>query len=269
MEPAERRRAQPNGRSRVSGAIEDHPHTGLRRSYERVRGLGLAEQIRECVDQLGHPEVVVGEVLEAFSEVDAWASSRELPPAGEPVDLSAVDLDELSREDFYSTREITVVGRRYSFRCLATGVDPLGDLRPSPAGGRDGLDFVGLTCDALRTPVLGAVQSERDTSAWLLLLRGLACLAEAAPEAQVERLNKQFFLGSVGRRPAFDLHLVVWDEPGPSERTTLDQLTQDLAEKLKLAIREHGRFPSILHDVVCLRMNRARFDGRLRLAWRV
>jgi hypothetical protein len=253
----------------VSDAIEDHPHTGLRRSYERARGLGLAEQIRECVDQLGHPEVVVGEVLEAFEEVDAWASSRELPPPGEPVDLSAVDLEELSREDFYSTREITVVGRRYSFTCLATDVDPLGDLRPSRAGGRDGLDFVGLTCDALRTPVLGTVQSERDTSTWLLLLRGLACLAEMAPEAQVERLNKRFFLGSVGRRPAFDLHLVVQDEAGRSERTTLDQLTHDLAEKLKLAIREHGRFPSILHDVVCLRMNRARFDGRLRLAWRV
>ena len=38
-----------------------------------------------------------------------------------------------------------------------------------------------------------------------------------APEAQVERLNKQFFLGAVGRRPAFDLHLVVWDGPEAAE----------------------------------------------------
>jgi hypothetical protein len=253
----------------VSDAIEEHPHTGLRRSYERVRAFGFPEQIRECVDQLGHPEVVVGEVLEAFHRVEEWARSRELPPPGEPVDISAIDLEELSREDFYSTREITVVGRRYSFTCLATDVDPLGDLLPSRAGGREGLDFVGLTCDAHRTPVLGVVQSERDTSAYLLLLRGLACLAEMAPEVQVERLNKQFFLGAVGRRPAFDLHLVVWDEPGSGERTTLEQLTHDLAEKLKLAIREDDRVPNLLHDIVCLRMNRARFDGRLRLAWRV
>ncbi len=253
----------------MSDAIEDHPHTGLRRSYERARIFDFPEQVRECVDQLGHPEVVVGEVLEAFHRVEEWGRARELPPPGEPVDISAIDLEELSREDFYATREIRVIGRRYSFTCLANDVDPLGDLRPSRGGGREGLDFVGLTCDAHRTPVLGTVQSDRDTSAYLLLLRGLACLAEMAPEAQVERLNKQFFLGAVGRRPAFDLHLVVWDEPGSSERTTLEQLTHDLAEKLKLAIRQHGRVPDILHDIVCLRMNRARFDGRLRLAWRV
>jgi hypothetical protein len=253
----------------VSDAIDDHPHTGLRRSYERARTFDFPEQVRECVDQLGHPEVVVGEVLEAFHRVEEWGRACELPPPGEPVDMSAIDLEELSREDFYATREISVVGRRYSFTCLATNVDPLGDLRPSRGGGREGLDFVGLTCDAHRTPVLGTVQSDRDTSAYLLLLRGLACLAEMAPEAQVERMNKQFFLGAVGRRPAFDLHLVVWDEAGSSERTTLEQLTHDLAEKLKLAIRQHGRVPDILHDIVCLRMNRARFDGRLRLAWRV
>jgi hypothetical protein len=253
----------------VSDEIDDHPHTALRRSYERARSFGFAEQVRECVDQLGHPEVVVAEVLEAFQLVEEWARSRELPPPGEPVDVSAIDLEELSREHFYSTREITVVGRRYSFTCLATGVDPLGDFRPSRGGARDGLDFVGLTCDARRTPVLGTVVSDRDTSVYLLLLRGLACLAEMAPEAQVERLNKQFFLGAVGRRAAFDLHLVVGDEPEGSERTALDQLTHDLAEKLKLAIRRHGRVPDILRDIVCLRMNRARFDGRLRLVWRV
>jgi hypothetical protein len=82
-------------------------------------------------------------------------------------------------------------------------------------------------------------------------------------------MDRQFFLGALGLRPAFDLNLVVWDHAEEDERATLDQLTRDLAEKVKGAIREHARFPEILRDIVCLRMNPARFDGRLRFCWRI
>jgi hypothetical protein len=252
----------------VSDARDSVPDSQLRRSYERARSLDFEGQMRECVDQLGNPEVIVEETLEAFRVVEAWAGSRELPPPGEPVELDAVDLEELASEFFYSTREVAVLGGCGAFTSLASNVDPLGDLRPGEKGSRDGLDFVGLTCDEARTPVLGCVQSRSDTSAYPLLLRGLACLAEMAPEAQVARMNRQYFLGALGPRPAFDLDLVLWEGDG-REQESLDQLTRDLAEKLKHAIRRHGRFPEILRHIVCLRMNPARFDGRLRLAWRV
>jgi hypothetical protein len=201
--------------------------------------------------------------------IDAWVSTRELPPPGEPNDLTGIDLEELANEYFYATREIAVPGRRGSFTSLASNVDPLGDLRPSPKGERDGLDFVGLICEKRRTPVLGTVQSDRDDSAYLLLLRGLASLSELAPEAQVERMNRKFFLGAVGPRPAFDLNLVLFEGRQSSEQCVLEQLTRDLAERLKRVIRWNGRFPEILRDIVCVRMNSARFDGRLRFGWRV
>jgi hypothetical protein len=245
------------------------PDSQLRRTYQCARNLDPSEQIRECVDQLQHPEIVVAETLEAFRAIDLLVGSRELPPPGDPVDLDAIDLEELGSELFYATREIAVVGEPCGFTSLGSNVDPLGDLRPSAKGERAGLDYVGLTCDGTRTPVLGTVESQLDTSAYPLLLRGLACLAEISPPAQVERMDRQFFLGALGLRPAFDLNLVVWDHAEEDERATLDQLTRDLAEKVKGAIREHARFPEILRDIVCLRMNPARFDGRLRFCWRI
>lgn len=245
------------------------PTTQLRRSYEYARKLSLAEQIRECVDQLEHPEIIVAETLDAFRMVGDWVDSRELPPPGQPVDSDAIDLEELGSEFFYATREIAVVGEPCGFTSLASNVDPLGDLRPPHKGERDGLDFVGVTCDSSRTPVLGAVESDLETSAYPLLLRSLACLAEVAPKAQVERMDREFFMGLLGLRPAFDLNLVVWDDAQGDERSTIDQLTRDLAEKVKATILEHRQLPEILRDIVCLRMNPARFDGRLRFVWRI
>jgi hypothetical protein len=53
------------------------------------------------------------------------------------------------------------------------------------------------------------------------------------------------------------------------DRTCLCQLTRDLSEKLKATIRENSRLPHILRDIVCLRINPERFQGRLRFEWRV
>ena len=129
-----------------------------------------------------------------------------------------------------------------------------------------------VTCDATRAPVLGVVQSESDHSAYPLLLRALACLAEMASRSQFERLNSGPFLGTLGSQPSFDLNLVLWDvpaAPASETHTTIEQLTRDLAERVKRAVRRHADFPRILRDVVCLRMNAERFDGRLRFGWRV
>jgi hypothetical protein len=90
-----------------------------------------------------------------------------------------------------------------------------------------------------------------------------------APAVQIERMNRQFFMGVLGPEPRFDLNLVVWDNWERNDRASLDPLTRDLAEQVKAAILERGRHPGILRDIVCLRMNPKRFDGRMRFDWRV
>jgi hypothetical protein len=245
----------------------DFPPNPLREAHAHVRSLPLESQLRECVDQLGHPELIAAELREAFQAVRRWVDGRELPPV-EPVELDAVDLEELAREDFYATREIAVQGGARAFTCLASRFDPLGELGPV-APPRAALDYVGVSCDAARLPVLGAVQSKEDSSAYPLLLRGLACLAELASVSQLERLNHRLFGGALGVCPSFDLDLVLREAPEHGEHAALEQLTRDLAERIKTVIRGDAQFPRILRDVVCLRMKAAPFDSRLRFAWRV
>lgn len=244
------------------------PANPLRDAYRRACKLPLGRQMSEAADFLSHPEVLVADVAEAFASVAEWMEGRELPELP-PVDLEAVDLEELDREPFYTTREIAVDEASSSFTCHASDVDLLADLRPTP-GDREGLDFVGVTSDVSRTPVLGAVQSKRDNSAYLLLLRGLASLAEASPPRQLDRLDQAFFAGRLPEPPAFDLDLVVWDLPRPGDEVTvLEQLTRDLAEAVIHTLAEQTDVAGLLRNVVCLRMNPERFDGSLEFFWRV
>jgi hypothetical protein len=113
------------------------------------------------------------------------------------------------------------------------------------------------------------VQSARETSAYPVFLRLLAALSEMAPDEQVRRLNEPCFRGVLRADPSFDLVLVLWDEKQGSERVPLAQLTRDLAERVKEALRAHPRWARLMRDVVCLRINPSRFDGRLRYEWHV
>jgi hypothetical protein len=105
------------------------PVTDLRRSYERARNLTLPEQIEECVDLLGHPDILVTEVLEAFRFVDEWAETAALPAPVETEEFGVIDLDDLANEIFYSTREIAVLNEPCGFTSFASDVDPLLELR--------------------------------------------------------------------------------------------------------------------------------------------
>jgi hypothetical protein len=242
------------------------PPNPLRDAYALVQGMSIEAQLREVVDQLGYPELIAAELRRAFQAVRVWAEGVDLPPV-EPADLEAVDLEEMAREHFYATREIAVAGAP-PFTCLASRFDALGEIAGLEKP-RATLDYVGVTADSARTPVLGVVQHDADSSAYPLLLRGLACLAELASYSQLERLSKRLFGGALGAKPSFDLELVLWDPSGREEASPLEQLTRDLSEKIKAVIRSDTEYPRILRDVVCLRMDASRFDGRLRFAWRV
>ena len=236
--------------------------TELRRRYERSLSLDLAAQTAECVDYLGHPEVLVGEFVDAFCQIDSATSSelwaREAPDAA----------GELCLEHFFSDRGIQVRGRDpFAFVCVTGEIAPTLPGESVAAEPVAGLDYSGLL-EGAPTPVLGAVQSERDRTAYQLLLRLLTCLAEVAPEAQWSRLNREYFKGALGSEPRFELHLVVWDLGDGGDLVPLHQLTRDLCDVFMSRVPEEVLFPPVLGAIVCLRMNPDAFDGALDFAWR-
>lgn len=251
------------------------PVTALRRSFERARALEPVAQIQECVDRLTHPGQVSEQVLDAYrvmescfdGDLDDLAAKPEAEeaPRSDPPERGGTVVEDF----FWKTRELMVLGDHASFTCLATNVHPLTSRTPSANRLSEGLDYVGLTCDPSAVIALGAVQAPGDSTAYPLLLRLLACLAEIAPAAQLERMNREHFMGIANESTLYDLNLVLWDRSDEPEMTPISQLTRDLAENVKRAICESDRFPSILRGIVCLKMNPERFDGRMRFDWRV
>jgi len=235
--------------------------TALRQRYERALGLDLAAQTAECIDYLGHPEVLIGEFVDAFCQIDGSTSTdlwvREPPdPDGE-----------LRLEHFYADLEVEVRGEDpFGFVCVEGEIAPVLS-EDAPVGEPvAGLDYAALVSGA-EAPVLGAVQSERDRTSYQLLLRLLTCLAEVAPENQRKRLNHDYFKDALPPEPSFDLHLVVWDL-GDAGETPLHQLTRDLCDVFMSRVAEEVLFPPVLRGIVCLRMDPDAFDGVVDFDWR-
>ncbi|MCP5040080.1 MAG: hypothetical protein GY944_03555 [bacterium] len=241
----------------------------LRRSYLRARRADTTGQLRECIDVLENPEIIVDEVLESFRAVSRAFDEGVLEPdvlAAQSEQQIAAAVDP---EWFYEGRDLSVLGDPCSFTCLSSDVEPIPQRDPDAKEATEGFDFVGITCNARARPVLGIVQSEADASAYPLLLRGLAGLAELAPAIQLERLNHQFFKGALPPEPSFDLLLVTWYYDENADRCPICEFTRDISEVVKRALLEQVEFPKVLNDIVCLRMNPARFDFRLCFDWRV
>jgi len=223
----------------------------------------------ECVDLLQTPELVVEDLVRSVSQI------RELESEGSAVELvhEKSGARDPRTELFYPSRDLFVQGDPGSFTCLATrlgfregetqsGGGDWTDLRP--------IDYAAITCEARPLPTLGFVQSHETESAYPLLLRALSSLIELARPRRFDLLDRDIYRGILGPAPVFDLALVLWDDhPESDARRPLCELSRDLAEVLKGALVAEPRFPPILHDVVCLRMNPKRFDGRLRFVWRV
>jgi hypothetical protein len=174
---------------------------------------------------------------------------------------------------FYPSRELSVLGDGCSFTCLATSVQFLeewpDDLDAKPSGLRP-IDYAAVTCEAEPFPVFGFVQSADSESAYPLLLRAVSTLIELVRPGRIAALENDVYRGLLGAAPVFDLALVLWDDDREDDpRRPLCELTRDLAEVLKRALLSEKRFPPILNDVVCLRMNPKRFQGRMRFVWRV
>ena len=118
--------------------------------------------------------------------------------------------------------------------------------------------------------MLGFTPGSDQESAYPALLRGLASIVDLTRPRRFDVLDREVYRGLLGPAPAFDLALILWDDEVESDpRRPLCELTRDLAELLKSALESEPRFPPVLNDIVCLRMNPKRFDARLRFVWRV
>jgi hypothetical protein len=240
----------------------------IRELEVRSRALPLEAQMNECIDLLQSPELVVDELVRSIEQI------RTAGPERERFALTSDSPDQSEGAFFYPSRELFVRGDRCSFTCLATGVSfhPAGAKPAADDADRayHAIDYAAVTCEARPVPVLGFTAARESESAYPILLRALSSLIELTRPRRFDLLDREVYKGILGPAPAFDLTLVLWDDEGPEDpRRAVCELSRDLAEVLKQALRAEPRFPPVLLDFVCLRMNAKRFDGRLRFAWRV
>jgi len=243
------------------------PRTILRTSYERARGMGLQEQLVECADHLGSPVVLHRDVIDAFRALSSCGMG-EIDPGEESVESEP---GELVLEDFSPGQTIEVTGEDpFEFRCIATDVMPLVEIESSGPD-RDGLDYIADRSEHYANPILAAVQSPSDSSAYAVYLRLLSCFSEVLTPRALARLDEGPMKGLISELPIFDLHLVVWRGEGvPSqEEVALIELTRDLAESVRESLERDAQLPGGIGDIYCLGMDPSGFRGELELLWRV
>jgi len=246
----------------MSAAETNQDWTALRALEMRTRALPLDQQMVECVDLLQSPEFVVEDLVRSVTQI------REVDGPQGQLDVLSGDAKE-GDAFFYPSRELFVQGDRCSFTCLATSVGFM-DSQEEPADEADRIDYAAVTCESRPFPLLGFTQGAESESAYPILLRSLSSLIELAKPRRFDVLDREIYRGILGPAPAFDLVLVLWDEEEVADpRRPLCELSRDLAEVVKKTLDDEPRFPPILNDIVCLRMNPKRFDGRLRFVWRV
>ena len=226
----------------------------------------LQAQMVECVDLLQSPEATVEDLLRDVEQAVSDDAAR--------CDVSVISTPDGHRSGFfYPSRELSVLGDGCSFTCLATSVQFLeegpDDHEAKPSSLRP-IDYAAVTCESIPFPVFGFVQSAESESAYPLLLRAVSTLIELVRPGRLGALEDCVYKGMLGPAPVFDLALVLWDYDREDDpRRALCELTRDLAEVLKRAFASEKRFPAVLNDLVCLRMNPERFQGRMRFVWRV
>lgn len=238
--------------------------TVLRLDQSLARTLSPDDQLKQCVDHLENPKVLVYEMVQAAQVVEQLLAASEVAPCptAEVGDLT----DVLLLEHFYRDREVVVVSTdAQRFTCLASNVQPLPSFAPELE--TDGLDYVGLMHGGEGVGVLGCVQSDCDPTPYLLLLRSLCGLVELSLALRSHRNRCSVLAEALGDRASFDLHLVLYEPVDPSD--SLLQLTRDLAESVKHSIQNSEEMPLRLRDIACLRMDPAEFSGELDLEWAV
>lgn len=231
----------------------DFPSTILRQRFERARGLALTAQVRECVDYLQNPEVLVQEFMDAYTAVESCSDPDDQRFAVYAArDKAAADrkalLDQVFGKGPVSVFDVVP----YEFQCLARDVSSISHGVDRAAQRVDGLDYLGQIVDEDPLAVLGVVQVGIESSPYALFLRLITCLSELAPDAQLRAADEALFKGNLGAEPKIDLHLLLRETDPETTNGTLRQLTHDLAEVFYAGISEEWQFPDVLRNIVCL-----------------
>jgi hypothetical protein len=241
--------------------------TPFRDHYERCRKLDFGRQLRECVDYLQYPDVLVQEFLESYylveRECDPEAQLKQ-EPDGER---------ELVLEPFYESLEFCVrgaSGRKHRLVCVSGALSPL-PVEEHPALARKGLDYLGLGEGTPPDIILGVAEAPNEETSYLLLLRVLNCFAELAPPFQVARLGRQVLRNRVDPNARFNLQIAVSELDRSPELVTLESFTRDLADVFKQRSEKHPQFTGMLGSIDCLELdpNAEYFPEALDLRWSV
>jgi len=244
------------------------PCTILRQRFERARGLSLAAQVRECVDYLQNPEVLIQEFVDAYTAVESCcdpADSRFSVHAAR--DAAAAERKALL-ERVFGTGLISVFDMvPYDFQCVARDVTSVSQSVDRGTQRADGLDYVGQIIGEESLAVLGVVQAGVESSPYALFLRLITCLSELAPDAQLRAADESLFKGALGADPKFDLHLLLCESERETANGTLRQLTRDLAEAFFARIAEEWQFPDLMRNIVCLVPSPPDSDEKLLVEW--
>jgi hypothetical protein len=244
------------------------PSTILRQRFERARALSLEGQMRECIDYLQNPEVLIQEFVDAYVAVESCCDPEEqqfqvLPPNPEDPATRRVMLERL-----FANGSVTVFDTvPFEFTCLGRDVASVSGGTGKPVPGIDGLDYVGHMIDAEPVGVLGVVQHDETSTPFSLFLRLITCLSEIAPEAQLRAADAALFKGALGEEPKLDLQLLLREAEVDPAQATLRQLTHDLAEAFYAGVSEEWQFPDVLRNIVCLLPAPADSDESLILEW--
>ena len=251
----------------MAATITRFPSTILRQRFERARALPLEAQMRECVDYLQNPEVLIQEFLDAYTAVESCCDPEEhvfrvLPPAADEPRTRALQLERL-----FAASPVSVFDTvPFEFTCLARDVASVSGSTGQPLPRVDGLDYVGHLVDSEPVGVLGVVQWD-ETTPYALFLRLITCLSEIAPEAMLRAADQSLFKGGLGPEPKLDLQMLLREAEVEPAQAPLRQLTHDLAEAFYAGISEEWQFPDVLRNVVCLLPAPVDSDELLILDW--
>src|SRR5215472_15961241 len=141
--------------------------------------------MRECVDYLQNPEVLIQEFVDAYSAVENCCDPEEqhfrAVEAGEDAPERRELLDRL-----FAAGTVTVFDTvPFEFTPLSRDVLAISCGTGQPVARLDGLDYVAHMVDSEPVGVLGVVQHREASTPYALFLRLITCLSELAPAAQL------------------------------------------------------------------------------------
>lgn len=235
--------------------------TPFREHLLLCRELSVQSQLAECVDYIHHIEVLVSEFLESYYMVE-----RDFDPNA-PV--AAPEDEELVLEPFFESLELSLSDADADrMTCVCGALDPLTGMDHA-ALTRRGVDFVALANNESHQIVLGAVQSEKTESPFVLLLRGLSALAELSPPLRMATLGREVLHAGIPEDATFSLCLAIneFDEADEDLRA-LRELTRDLAEAFVAQANDIPQLAGMIAKVYLCKLGATSLsDGRLETLW--